>query len=265
MERQTSDQGWDVWRSLSSGRLFMEAAQGSPRVESPQEFAQRLRLSISDYGLLARALTHRSFANEHNDVLEDNERLEFLGDAVLDFLVGAWLYDHFPEMQEGELTRLRSALVRTEQLAEFARRINLGAAMRLGRGEDDAGGRERQALLCGTFEALVGALYLSEGIPAVQTFIEPMLESGVNQIIADREEQDPKSLLQEWIQSQGFDHPVYRTVTANGPDHAKIFEVEVVVNGEVQGRGSGQSKQAAAKSAARAALKALEIDNYDAP
>ena len=117
----------------------MDATQGSVRAESPQEFIQRLGLSISDFGLISRALTHRSFANEHNDVLEDNERLEFLGDAVLDFLVGAWLYDHFPEMKEGDLTRLRSALVRTEQLAEFARSIDLGRAMRLGRGEDDGG------------------------------------------------------------------------------------------------------------------------------
>jgi len=244
----------------------MEAAQGSsPRAESPQEFAQRLGLSISDYGLLARSLTHRSFANEHSEVLEDNERLEFLGDAVLDFLVGAWLYDHFPEMKEGELTRLRSALVRTEQLAEFARQIDLGWAMRLGRGEDDGGGRERMALLCGTFEALVGAIFLSDGIAAVQQFIEPMLHSAVDQIIAAREEQDPKSLLQEWIQAQGFDHPLYRTVNANGPDHAKVFEVEVVVNGEVKGRGTGQSKHAAAKSAAHQALISLGLSYNDAP
>lgn len=237
----------------------MDAAQGSLRVESPQEFIHRLGLSISDFGLLSRALTHRSFANEHNDVLEDNERLEFLGDAVLDFLVGAWLYDHYPEMKEGDLTRLRSALVRTEQLAEFARSIDLGRAMRLGRGEDDNGGRERIALLCGTFEALIGALYLSNGLSAVHQFIEPMLVTAARQILASHEEQDPKSLLQEWIQAQGYDHPIYRTVTANGPDHAKIFEVEVIVNGEIQGRGMGQSKQAAAKYAAREALSTLGI------
>jgi ribonuclease-3 len=243
----------------------MEATQGSTsRLESPQEFAQRLGLSISDFGLLARSLTHRSFANEHSEVLEDNERLEFLGDAVLDFLVGAWLYDHFPEMKEGELTRLRSALVRTEQLAEFARQIDLGMAMRLGRGEDEGGGRERPALLCGTFEAVVGAIYLSDGVASVLQFIEPMLHSAVSKILAAREEQDPKSLLQEWIQAQGYDHPLYRTVTAVGPDHAKVFEVEVVVNGEVKGRGRGLSKQAAAKSAAYEALMSIGIFTDDA-
>jgi ribonuclease-3 len=238
----------------------MEVAQGALRQESPQEFTQRLGLSTSDFGLVTRALTHRSFANEHSHVLEDNERLEFLGDAVLDFLVGAWLYDHYPEMKEGDLTRLRSALVRTEQLAEFARQINLGSAMRLGRGEDDGGGRERLALLCGTFEALIGAIYLSDGIPAVQAFMEPHLDQAVVQILEAHEEQDPKSLLQEWIQAQGLDHPLYRTVLANGPDHAKTFEVEVVINGEVCGRGWGQSKQSAAKSAARDAMKTLGID-----
>src|SRR4030066_959115 len=104
----------------------MEAAQGSLRAESPQEFIQRLGLSIADFGLLSRALTHRSFANEHPDVLEDNERLEFLGDAVLDFLVGAWLYAHSPEMAEGQLTRLRAALVGNQQLGDFARQLNIG-------------------------------------------------------------------------------------------------------------------------------------------
>ncbi len=237
----------------------MEAAQGSMRLETPEELATRLKLQNTENGLLARALTHRSYANEHPEVLEDNERLEFLGDAVLDFLVGAWLYNHFPEMKEGELTRLRSALVRTEQLADFARLLGLGCAMRLGKGEADGGGRERPALLCGTFEAIVGGIYLSNGIPAVAKFMEPLLVSAANQIIIARKAQDPKSLLQEWIQAQGLDHPIYRTVTADGPDHAKIFEVEVVVNSEVKGRGWGQSKQAAAKSAAREALVSLGI------
>ena len=238
----------------------MEIAQGSLRIETPQEFAGRLGIGFSDYGLLVRALTHRSYANEHIEVLEDNERLEFLGDAVLDFLVGAWLYDHFPEMKEGDLTRLRSALVRTDQLAEFGRKIGLGNAMRLGRGESDGGGRIRAALLCATFEALVGAIYLSHGIAAVQQFMEPMLIEAANRIIAARQERDPKSVLQEWIQSQGFDHPVYRTVRADGPDHAKVFEVEVIIQGQVTGKGLGSSKQAAAKAAAWEALKAVGIE-----
>lgn len=238
----------------------MEPTQGASEGESPQAFAHRLDLPISDNLLLSRALTHRSFLNEHPEALEDNERLEFLGDAVLDFLVGAWLYNHFPEMAEGELTRLRSALVRTEQLAEFGQQIDLGAAMRLGKGETEGGGRDRPALLCATFEALIGALYLNGGIQAVQNFVEPMLHKAVDGILTARREQDPKSLFQEWIQSQGFGPPVYRTIATTGPDHAKNFEVEVVVNGQVYGRGRGHSKQSAAKAAAGDALINVSLD-----
>jgi ribonuclease-3 len=238
----------------------MESVQGIPEGESPQELAWRLNLPIKDNLLLSRALTHRSYLNEHPEALEDNERLEFLGDAVLDFLVGAWLYNHFPEMAEGDLTRLRSALVRTEQLAEFAQQINLGAAMRLGRGEAEGGGRERLALLCATFESLVGALFLDGGIDAVSIFVEPMLQEAASSILAARREQDPKSLFQEWIQSQGYGPPLYRTIATTGPDHAKSFEVEVLVNGQSFGRGYGHSKQAAAKAAARDALQSIGLD-----
>lgn len=234
--------------------------QGPLGEESPQAFARRLGLPFTDFLLLSRALTHRSYLNEHPEALEDNERLEFLGDAVLDFLVGAWLYNHFPEMAEGELTRLRSALVRTEQLAAFAAAINLGRAMRLGHGEDEGGGRQRPALLCGTFEAMIGALYINSGFSAVRDFIEPLLESAAFEILSDRREQDPKSLLQEWVQSQGFAPPAYRTLSADGPEHDKTFEIEVVVDGKPFGRGRGHSKQAAAKAAARSALDSLGLE-----
>lgn len=229
-------------------------------LETPQGLARRLNLPISNILLLSRSLTHRSYLNEHPDALEDNERLEFLGDAILDFLVGEWLYNHFPEMAEGELTRLRSALVRTEQLAEFARQINLGNAIRLGRGEDENGGRERTALLCGAYEALIGALYLNAGLEAVRKFIEPYLVSSTEEIIADRRDHDPKSLFQEWIQSQGFGPPIYRTVRSSGPEHDKMFEVEVLVDDQAYGKGSGHSKQSAAKSAAHDALEKLGLD-----
>lgn len=234
--------------------------QGDLLRESLQAFALQFNLPFSNFLLLSRALTHRSYLNEHAEALEDNERLEFLGDAVLDFLVGAWLYNHFPEMAEGELTRLRSALVRTEQLAAFAEEIDLGSVMRLGRGEDEGGGRKRPALLCGTFEALVGALYLDAGMQAVEVFIEPFLQVGVVEILAERRDRDPKSLLQEWVQSQGFGPPVYTTVASSGPEHNKTFEVEVYVSGKVYGHGRGHSKQSAAKAAARQALHSIGLD-----
>jgi ribonuclease-3 len=255
--------GW----CINAGRLafpefrevFLMSTQGSPGLETTEAFVRRIALPFQNLSLLRRALTHRSYLNEHPEAVEDNERLEFLGDAVLDFLVGAWLYNHFPEMAEGELTRMRSALVRTEQLAEFATQIHLGDAMCLGHGEVEAGGRQRPALLCATFEALVGALYLSAGMSAVRGFVEPFLEGTAGNILAENKDQDAKSSLQEWVQSQGFGPPQYRTVSASGPDHAKMFEVEVIVDGTVQGRGAGHSKQTAAKAAAIDALHTLGV------
>ena len=237
----------------------MEPIQEERLEESPQKLAQRLGLDFSDYLLLSRALTHRSYLNENPEAIEDNERLEFLGDAVLDFLVGAWLYNRFPEMAEGALTRLRSALVRTEQLADFALRIDLGSVMRLGRGEADSGGRQRLALLCATFEALIGALYLDQGVEAVIDFVEPLLETVANQIVGSGNIQDPKSQLQEWTQARGLGAPTYQTAAAHGPDHAKIFEVEVFVSGNKYGHGTGNSKQSAAKAAAQEAMQSLGI------
>lgn len=238
----------------------METSQGIERVESPHELDRRLNLNFQNIGLLARALTHRSYLNEHPDVLEDNERLEFLGDAVLDFLVGAWLYHRYPEMAEGRLTRLRAALVGNEQLSGFARQINLGSALRLGKGEDENGGRNRSALLGSTFEAIVGALYIDQGVPAVQIFVEPILENATGIILMNRKDRDAKSLLQEWSQAQGYGPPIYRMISSSGPDHDKLFVVEVDVNNRVVGNGIGHSKQAAAKLAAQAALQKLGVD-----
>jgi ribonuclease-3 len=239
---------------------MLEDAQGIRVTESAQDLAKRLDLSFSDILLLNRALTHRSYHNEHPEAVEDNERLEFLGDAVLDFLVGAWLYNHFPEMSEGDLTRMRSALVRTDTLADFASQIGLGNAMRLGRGEDDGGGRNRPAILCGMFEALIGAIYLEAGMPAVRRFIEPLIETAADQVLIAHDDSDPKSRFQEWAQSEGLGTPQYHTVTSHGPDHDKIFEVEAVIDQRVYGRGEGRSKQSAAKAAARQALKLLDLE-----
>jgi ribonuclease-3 len=238
----------------------LKADQGIPREISPGAKTDKIRALFLDQSRFNRALTHRSYLNEHPEVLEDNERLEFLGDAVLDFLVGAWLYNRFPEMAEGNLTRLRAALVGNDQLAEFAIQIDLGEFMLLGRGEDEGGGRERPALLGSTFEALIGALYLDRGIPCVHEFIEPFLESACHEIIDGGRDRDPKSLLQEWAQSRGYGTPSYLTISANGPDHDKTFEVDVVIQGVVYGRGIGPSKQAAAKAAARTAINGLGID-----
>lgn len=227
--------------------------------ESPEHFSNRLRLPFKDYFLLTRALTHRSYLNENKDAIEDNERLEFLGDAVLDFIVAEWLYNHYPEKPEGDLTRLRAALVHTDQLAQFAKQINLGKALRLGRGEIQAGGRNRLTLLCDAFEALIGALFLQGGISAVNEFMVPLLLTVVDEIFQNHLDEDTKSRLQEWAQGNGLSSPKYVLVNEEGPDHAKIFTMEVKIGRKPYGIGRGTNKQSAEKSAAKEALIKLGV------
>jgi ribonuclease-3 len=210
--------------------------------------------AFRDASLLVRALTHRSYLNEHADSIEDNERLEFLGDAVLDFLAGAVLYNKFPEMDEGRLTRLRAALVNTEQLAAFANDFQLGEQLRLGKGEHDSGGRQRATLLCAAFEATIGAYYLDSGLDAVRAFVEPLFGAAASQVIATEKDIDPKSQFQEWAQSERGQTPRYVQVGISGPDHSRLYTVELLVGDESFGVGSGPNKQAAAQAAARAAL-----------
>ncbi len=220
---------------------------------------ERLGITFNDLSLLQRALTHRSYLNEHPEhSLEDNERLEFLGDAVLDFVAGAYLYHHFPEMDEGQLTRLRAGLVRTETLARFARDFDLGDALMLGRGEAESGGRRRAKNLCGAFEALIGAYYLDQDMQAVRKFVEPLFKPAVDDILDRSADKDAKSLFQEWSQSVLGETPTYNTVASEGPDHAKQFTVEVVIGSTVYGLGVGSSKQTAAQAAAQNALDAIE-------
>lgn len=227
--------------------------------ETPEEFARHNGLSFSNISLLTRALTHRSYLNENPHVLEDNERLEFLGDAILNYLCASWLYHHFPEMSEGNLTALRAAVVRNEQLAEFARCINLGNAVKMGRGEVEAGGRSRVILLGSVFEALLGALYLDGGIETVRDFILPLIEKAVPHLLVNLHTIDPKSRLQEYIQSKGLGTPRYRTISTSGPLHQPVYTVEVYASDEVLGQGTGSNKQAATKVAAEEALKHLGI------
>ncbi|HDD56309.1 MAG TPA: ribonuclease III [Chloroflexi bacterium] len=242
----------------------MKRSVDQERLESPQEFNARMGLGFKNLMLLTRALTHRSYINENPHALEDNERLEFLGDAVLDFVVGAWLYHHYPEMSEGDLTLLRTALVRTEQLAEFARQIDLGSAIRLGQGEIVSGGRRRNTLLCAGFEALIGGLYLDQGIEAVELFFEPYISRAVERILAGGYPRDPKSILQEWTQARGMNPPVYQTIKESGPDHEKVFTVTVSIEDLVRGVGDGYSKREASKRAAKEALEKLsKLNNFN--
>jgi ribonuclease-3 len=227
-----------------------------PVMSKPSELERELGVVFVDKSLLQRALTHRSYLNEHPLYpLEDNERLEFLGDAVLDFVTGEYLYHRFPEMAEGPLTNLRSALVRRETLARFAQFLGLGSYLLMGHGEIESGGRRRPATLCAAFEALVGALYLDQGLERVVVFVEPLIGPEVERTLSGNLDKDAKSRLQELAQGRMHRTPHYETVAESGPDHAKEFVVQVVIDGVACGQGSGHSKQRAAQAAARDALE----------
>jgi len=218
-----------------------------------------LGLTFRDKTLLLRALTHRSYINENPYApLEDNERLEFLGDAVLDFVTAEYLYHRFPEMDEGQLTSLRSALVRTETLARFASEMGLDHFIYMGRGEEESGGRTRPAIQCGCYEALIGAYYLDQGLDAIKAFIIQVIKPVVHDIVQNETHKDAKSRLQELSQAHRQVTPTYRTISEQGPDHSKEFTVAAIVGNEIYGLGAGRSKQVAAQAAAQAALERLD-------
>jgi ribonuclease-3 len=221
-------------------------------------FQNHISVHFLDPDILRRALTHRSFVNEQETTLGDNERLEFLGDAILDFVVGDMLYRRFAELPEGELTQLRAALVRTDSLAILASEIQLGEYLFIGKGEENSGGRKRMNNLCRGFEALIGAIYMDRGLEAVREFILPRLNTFLEYVLANDLHKDARSILQERSQAEIRVTPVYRMVEAIGPDHEREFSLEVTVGDIVLGQGIGSSKRIAAQAAARDALKRLE-------
>ena len=223
------------------------------------DYLQAAGIEIRNQDLLETALVHRSFVHERWDQpLQSNERLEFLGDSVLNFLAAMYLYTAFPDKGEGELTALRAALVRTAMLARFARRLHLGSALKLGKGEEQSGGRERDPLLADAFEALVAAIFLDGGMDAADRFLRPLLEEEAATIVARGLVLDDKSRLQERVQGERNQTPRYKTVRMEGPDHDRRFTIEVWAGGDRLGVGEGASKQAAAQAAARAALEYLD-------
>lgn len=217
-----------------------------------------LDVNFKDESLLQQALVHRSYLNENSLLhLVSNERLEFLGDAVLGFVVASELYSRFPDFSEGELTKLRSALVRGETLTRIALSLQLGDYLYLGHGEEESGGRSRSRNLSCTLEAVIGAVFLDQGLDVARGFILKLLGSELDGVVEDKFAADYKSELQQVIQSEHKITPVYRTIEEMGPDHAKIFTVEVLAGDSVLGRGCGRSKRAAETDAARHALQGL--------
>lgn len=225
-----------------------------------RQIQENMGYKFKDQALLLQAFVHRSYVFENPDLsLTSNERLEFLGDAVLNFLVAEHLYLRFPNSPEGELTLLRAALVRLETLADWARRLGLGGALLLGRGEEAAGGRDRTINLGRCFEAVMASVYLDGGLEGVRSVVLPLVDAA---LAGERplpvEIKDAKSRLQELVQKEYRITPRYRTLSATGPDHARWFTVEVLAGSQVLATGEGHSKAAAQQKAAEAALQALE-------
>lgn len=215
--------------------------------------------SFNDQQLLRDALTHRSYLNETAEERPSNERLEFLGDSVLGLIVTDFLYEQFPLLSEGELTNIRSALVRTEALAGFAREISLGNNLFVGRGEELNRGRFRPSGLACAYEALLGAIYLDHGYDAAGEFALRFVQPALQDVFHLRLHKNGKSTLQEVVQSRQQATPSYHVVQEVGPDHDKSFTVEVRVSGNVLGRGIASSKRAAEQLAAQDALEALNV------
>lgn len=206
--------------------------------------------------LLERALTHKSFANE-NRVPAHNERLEFLGDAVLGLVISEYLMKNCPDSDEGDLSRLRAAVVSEPALASLAREIGLGSYLLLGKGEEQTGGRDKDSLLANSLEALIASIYLDAGIAAVEAFVIRFFEEMIKKTCASRGTLDYKTELQELCQERLKQLPEYRIVSETGPDHQKQFEVELSVKGDVYGHGIGKSKKEAEQRAAKEALGKL--------
>jgi len=207
--------------------------------------------------LLQQAFIHRSYLNETREKLESNERLEFLGDSILSFVVSEHLYNTYPAFDEGVLTNLRSLVVNTKSLAIEARRLEFGKQLKLSRGEEESHGRENESLLANTFEAVIGALFLDQGISAVKDFLQETIIPKIGGYVSKKVFKDPKSLLQELVQAKKQNAPVYKVVQEEGPAHAKIFTIGVFVSDRQVGLGRGHSKQAAEEEAAKHALEKI--------
>ena len=241
---------------LPNGRLVRLRDEFEP-------LQQVIGYRFRDRGLLEHAMTHTSRANEDvSGGVRDNESMEFLGDAVLGFVVADVLFRDFPEFDEGQKSKMKASLVSTATLAQQAERLDLGEHMLLGRGEEKTGGRRKQALLADSYEALIAAIYLDGGVEPARAFIVrefgPLIAEARRTGVSDR---DYKSALQELLQSRELPLPEYRLVGSIGPDHRKLFQVEVIVKGERIGDATGRSKKEAEQEAVRAALEKLRIQN----
>jgi ribonuclease-3 len=228
--------------------------------DSLVELETLLRYQFQDQTLLLRALTHRSFVNEHEDQgLRHNESMEFLGDAVLGFLISARIFGRFPDCSEGELSKIKAYLVSAVNLFHLAERIHLGDFLLISRGEEKTGGRKKRAILVDTYEAILGAMFLDGGVDVTLGFLDRQLGDLLKSLdLHQLTYGDFKSALQEQLHNMGRPEPVYRVVDEIGPDHRKVFVVEVVIGDSIIARSSGRTKKEAQQEAARIALEGLK-------
>jgi len=225
-----------------------------------REFQDSTGVRFCDLNLLRVALTHGSYVHEAPEAArESNGRMEFLGDSVLGLVVNEFVYRNFPDAEEGELTKMKSLLVSKAVLARRARAMQLGRFLILGEAEVATGGRERTSILADGFESIIGGIYLDQGLDAAKKFIHEHLLCEARKILSDAKHMNHKSILQEYIQGELRTHPVYRVLSESGPEHEKLFTVEVSVHKKVLGRGTGKSKKEAEQSAAKQALSQLDL------
>lgn len=225
------------------------------RMEELRGVCSAAGFEMGNLALLDRALTHASLVTEAKGEVEDYEALEFIGDAVLGLAVARYLYEHVPDRTPGEYSRLRAGLVNRRCLARIAEKLGIAGAIRLGRGEELSGGRRRMSLLADCLEALIGAVYLDRGEEAARGFVARIIEPEFKRGQASNEIWDYKSRLQNYCQARGMALPVFAVIRAEGPDHRKVFEIEVSLRGKPVGRGKGSTKKEAEQNAARVALE----------
>lgn len=216
-----------------------------------------VKIRFKDKSLLNRALTHRSFVNEANSSMKDNEKLEYLGDSVLALVVNEYLFKRFGEYLEGDLAKIKSAVVSEVTLAKVAREIKLGSFLQIGRGEEQSGGRDRSSILANALEAIIGAIYLDSGLRESKRFILNVLKKDIERIDSLSYTRDPKTTLQEYVQKKYKERPLYEVVEEVGPDHHKKFTVQLTVCGNTVSTGTGSSKRKAEMDAAKQALEGI--------
>jgi ribonuclease-3 len=237
----------------------MESLEGAVPAPSLPDLECLLDYRFKNPQLLLRALTHRSFVNEQEGQAQHNESLEFLGDSVLGFLISSRIFQRFPNFTEGELSKIKSYLVSAVNLVHLAEKIRLGDFLRLSRGEDKTGGRRKKAILADAYEAIIGAIYMDGGVEVASEFVDKQVGEFLETLDAQELTYgDFKSALQENLHNLGYPEPVYRVVDEIGPDHKKVFVVEVVVPNRIAAQATGRTKKEAQQAAARRALESLK-------